>query len=119
VKPGATGLKRLYDAAGFSARGLAACWRSEAAFRQETAAAAVLIPAALYLGAGGLERAVLVASVLLVLVVELVSASVEAVVDRLGDEPHPLAARAKDVGSAAVMLSLSQVGIVWALVLLG
>lgn len=115
---GKTGLRRLVNAAGYSLAGLAAAARHEDAFRQELLLAAVLVPLGLYLGASGLERALLVGSVLLVLIVELVNSAVEATVDRVSLDDHNLAKRAKDLGSAAVMLSLANVGVVWLLVLL-
>jgi diacylglycerol kinase (ATP) len=116
---GKTGLRRLCNALGYSLDGLRAAYRHEAAFRQEVALAAVLIPAGLYLGASNVERALLVASVLIVLVVELLNSAVEAVVDRISLEHHALAKRAKDTGSAAVLMSLLILGGVWGLVLLG
>jgi diacylglycerol kinase (ATP) len=117
-KKGATGLRRLADATRYSLQGLAAAFRHEAAFRQELALAAILLPLALWLGESGAERALLAGSVLLVLVVELLNSAVEAVVDRVSAEHHELAMRAKDLGSAAVMLALVLAGVVWVLVLL-
>ena len=115
---GKTGLRRLINAAGYSLSGLAAAARHEDAFRQELLLAAVLVPLGLWLGASGVERALLVGSVLLVLIVELLNSAVEAAVDRVSLDDHSLAKRAKDIGSAAVMLSLVNVGAVWLLVLL-
>jgi diacylglycerol kinase (ATP) len=115
---GKTGLRRLVNATGYSIAGLAAAARHENAFRQELSLAAVLVPAGIWLGGGGVERALLVGSVLLVLVVELVNSAVEAAVDRVSLDDHNLAKRAKDLGSAAVMLSLLNVWVVWLLVLL-
>lgn len=117
-KKGATGLRRLINATRYSLQGFAAAARHEAAFRQELLLAAVLLPLGLWLGAGGVERALLAGSVLLVLVVELLNSAVEAAVDRISAEHHELAKRAKDLGSAAVMLSLLLAAAVWALVLL-
>lgn len=117
-KKGATGLRRLLNATRYSLAGLAAAIRHEAAFRQELVLAAILVPLGLWLGKNGVERALLVSSVLLVLVVELLNSGVEAVVDRISAEHHELAKRAKDFGSAAVMLALVTVGAVWLLVLL-
>jgi len=114
---GRTGLRRLLDATRYSIAGLAEAARHEAAFRQELLLAAVLVPLGLLLGRTALERALLVGSVLLVLVVELLNSAVEATVDRISLEKHPLAKRAKDLGSAAVMLSLVMLGTVWLLVL--
>ncbi len=117
AKPGRTGLARIVAAAGYSLKGLRAALRHEAAFRQELALALVLLPLALWLGQDGVQRALLAAPVLLVLVVELINSAIEAVVDRLGDEWHELAGRAKDLGSAAVFVSLLLLVLVWGLVL--
>ena len=115
---GATGIRRLINATRYSWQGLAAAARHEAAFRQELLLAVVLLPLGLWLGANGVERALLAGGVLLVLIVELLNSGVEAAVDRISAEHHELAKRAKDYGSAAVMLSLVLTGGVWALVLL-
>src|SRR5262245_46606155 len=115
---GKTGIRRLINATRYSLSGLAAAWRAEDAFRMEVAAAAVAVPLGLYLGASGVERALLVGSVLLVLIVELLNSAIEATVDRVSLDDHNLAKRAKDIGSAAVMLSLVNAGAVWLLVLL-
>jgi diacylglycerol kinase (ATP) len=112
-----TGFTRLLRAFGYSFQGFSFAWREEAAFRQETGLAVVVIPAGLYLGRSGVERALLVSPMLLVLVVEILNSAVEAVVDRSGREHHPLAAMAKDMGSAAVMLSFVLLGTVWLLIL--
>lgn len=114
---GKTGLRRLINAAGYSLEGLRAAARHEDAFRQELALAAVLVPLGLYLGRSGVEKALLVASILLVLVVELLNSAIEATVDRVSLEDHTLAKRAKDIGSAAVMMALLSAAAVWALVL--
>ena len=115
---GKTGLQRLINATGYSLSGLAAAARHEDAFRQELILAAVMVPLGLWLGATGLERALLVGSVLMVLVVELLNSAVEATVDRVSLDDHNLAKRAKDIGSAAVMLALLNVAAVWILILL-
>jgi diacylglycerol kinase (ATP) len=115
---GQTGLRRVISATRNSFEGLAAAMRHEDAFRQELLLAAVLLPLALWVGENGFERALLVASVLSVLVVELLNSAVEATVDRISFENHRLAKRAKDIGSAAVMLSLASAAIVWLLVIL-
>src|SRR5690606_34726960 len=94
-KPGETGLRRVLSATRYSVNGLKACWRCEAAFRAEALASVVLLPAALLLGEGGVEKALLAASWLLVLVIELVNSAIEAVVDRIGDEYHVLSGQAK------------------------
>ncbi|MGH8705115.1 MAG: diacylglycerol kinase [Burkholderiales bacterium] len=114
---GATGLRRLIDATRYSLSGLAAAARHEEAFRQELIVAAILVPLGLWLGANGTERALLAGSVLLVLVVELVNSAVEATVDRVSLDDHDLAKRAKDLGSAAVMLAIVNAAVVWLLVL--
>jgi diacylglycerol kinase (ATP) len=116
---GKSGLRRVLNATRYSLAGLAAAARHEAAFRSELFLAVVLIPCAWFLGANGVQRALLIGSVLLVLIVELVNAALEAAVDRISLDHHELAGRAKDLGSAAVMLSLVNVVVVWALVLLG
>jgi diacylglycerol kinase (ATP) len=114
---GKTGLRRLINAAGYSIAGLAAAARHEDAFRQELILAAVMVPLGLWLGASGVERALLVGSVLLVLVVELLNSAIEATVDRVSLDDHSLAKRAKDIGSAAVMVALVNVVVIWFLVL--
>ena len=117
MKPGNTGLTRIIKAAGYSWAGLVAAFRHEAAFRQELALCLVLIPTGVWLGESGLERALLIGSLLLVLIVELLNSAVEAAIDRFGGEAHELSGRAKDIGSAAVFLSLANVLIIWGLVL--
>jgi diacylglycerol kinase (ATP) len=112
-----TGLTRIIRAFGYSFQGFRHAWREEAAFRQEAILSAVLIPMGVYLGRSGVERALLVCPVLLILVVEILNSAVEAVVDRSGTERHPLAGMAKDMGSAAVMLSFILLGTVWLLIL--
>ena len=102
----------------YSFSGLAAAARHETAFRVELAALALLTPAALWLGRTGVERALLIACLILVLIVELLNSAIEATVDRISLDQHPLAKRAKDIGSAAVMLSLLNAGVVWLLLLL-
>jgi diacylglycerol kinase (ATP) len=114
----ATGLRRILNATRYSLEGLAAAARHEAAFRQELLLAAVFVPLGLWLGANGVERALLAGSVLMVLAVELLNSAVEAVVDRASPEKHELAKRAKDYGSAAVMVALAVAGLVWLVLLL-
>lgn len=116
---GKTGLRRLWNAIRYSLAGFKAAYRYEDAFRQETLLAAALIPLALFLPAGAVGKALMIASVLLVLLVELLNSAVEATVDRISLEDHQLAKRAKDIGSAAVLLSLVNLAVVWALVLFG
>ena len=112
-----TGITRLLRAFGYSFQGVRYAWREEAAFRQEVGLSLLVIPAGLYLGRSGVERALLVSPMLLILVVEILNSAVEAVVDRSGTERHPLAGMAKDMGSAAVMLSFVLLGTVWLLIL--
>jgi diacylglycerol kinase (ATP) len=113
----AKGLQRIVNAFGFSMKGFRACFENEAAFRQEISVILPLIPVGLWLGGNGAERALLVGSLLLVPIVELLNSAIEANVDRVGLERHELAARAKDVASAAVFLSIVFAGVTWALVL--
>lgn len=115
VKP--LGISRIFRAVGISMRGLAGAFREEAAFRQELALAAVVIPLGLWLGRNGVERALLIAPMFLVLVVELVNSAIEATIDRIGLERHKLSGLAKDLGSAAVLISLLLLAVVWLLVL--
>jgi diacylglycerol kinase (ATP) len=114
---GKTGMQRLWNAFGYSLHGFNSAFRHEDAFRQEVLLAAVLIPVALLLDASGTGKAMMIGSVLLVLIVELLNSAIEAAVDRISLEHHQLAKRAKDLGSAAVFLSLVNVAIVWALVI--
>jgi diacylglycerol kinase (ATP) len=118
AQKGATGLRRILNATRYSLAGIAAAARHEAAFRQELLLAVVLAPLGLWLGANGVERALLAGSVLMVLAVELLNSAVEAVVDRASPEQHELAKRAKDYGSAAVMVALAVAGLVWLVLLL-
>ena len=116
---GKTGVRRVTNAFHYSMAGLRAAFSYEDAFRQEAWLAVVMIPAALLLPVGGLSRALMIASVLLVLIVELLNSAIEAVVDRVSLDHHHLSKRAKDIGSAAVFLALLNVLVVWACVLLG
>ena len=115
---GKTGLRRILNAVGYSWAGLAAAFKHENAFQQEVFLALVLVPLALFLGDSGIERALMIGAVLLVLIVELLNSAIEAAVDRISLEHHQLIKRAKDMGSAAVMIALMNVVAVWALVLL-
>lgn len=117
AKPGYTGIKRIIAAAGFSILGLRAAWKHESAFRQELMLAVILLPLAFWLGQTAVERAVLIITLFIVVITEVLNSSIEAVVDRISDEQHKLAGRAKDMGSAAVFLSLLLVGVVWGLLL--
>ncbi len=107
-----TGLNRVWHAAGYSLEGLRAGW-GEAAFRQEALASAVLLPLSFWLGRTWVETALLAGSVVIVLVVELLNTGIEAAIDRIGPEWHDLSKRAKDMGSAAVLLSLLLAGGIW------
>ena len=115
-KPGNTGLRRIINATFFSFAGLAAAWRNESAFRQELLLCVVLVPAGFWLGRTAVERALLVGSCLLVLIVELLNSGLESVVDRIGSERHALSGRAKDLGSAAVFVALMLTLVVWGLI---
>ena len=115
---GETGFKRLLSATRNSLAGFREALRCEDAFRQELILAVVVTPLALWIGKTGIERALLIGSVLLVLVVELLNSAVEATVDRISFENHRLAKRAKDIGSAAVMLTLANAAVIWLLVVI-
>ena len=115
---GKTGLQRVWNALHYSLAGLHAAYTCEDAFRQEVLLALLLIPASFFLPVTGIGRALMIASVLLVLIVELINSAVEAVVDRVSLDRHHLSKRAKDVGSAAVLLALVNVAVVWGCVLL-
>lgn len=116
--PGKTsGLTRIIRATGYSYAGLRAAFRHEAAFRQELGFAVVLAPLAFFVGRDALEISLLLSTLALVLIVELLNSAIETLVDRVGPEYHDLSGRAKDMGSAAVMLSLGLVLVVWGLVL--
>lgn len=110
---GRQGLQRVVNAARYSWQGLRQAWRHESAFQQEVVIAAVLLPAAVFLGASWVERILLIGTVVAVLVVELLNSAIEAAVDRTSLEMHPLAGRAKDMGSAAVLLSLLLCAVTW------
>ena len=116
MKPGDTGIVRVIRAFGYSIRGIAATLRHEAAFRQEVGLTIALMPAAFWLGRAPIEVALLVGVCLIMLIVELLNSAVEAAIDRHGDEHHRLSGAAKDLGSAAVFVSLTLVLLVWAAV---
>lgn len=116
---GKSGLRRIVDASGYSLDGLRAAFRHEAAFRQEVLLAAVLIPIALAWGKTGADKALLAGSVMLVLIAELLNSAIETLTDRVSLEIHPLAKRTKDMGSAAVLLSLVVMILTWGLVFWG
>lgn len=111
-------MRRIINAFWYSLSGLRFAWREEAAFRQEVALAIVLLPLGWWLAENGVQLALLWLSVLLVLIVELLNSAVEAAIDRIGEEIHPLSKKAKDVGSAAVLVALVACALVWGAVLL-
>ncbi|MCB1531105.1 MAG: diacylglycerol kinase [Rhodospirillales bacterium] len=111
------GVTRLAKALTHSINGFKACFRTEEAFRQEVALAALLLPAGLWLGENGLEKSLLAGSVFIVLIVEMLNTAVERAIDRISLDHHPLSGEAKDMGSSAVLLSLILMGAVWTLVL--
>jgi len=110
------GIERIYNAALYSLAGIRATFQTEAAFRQELMLCLVLVPLAFWVGTTAVERALLIASCLIVLITELLNSAIEAVVDRIGAERNELSGKAKDIGSAAVFISLWSAGIVWALI---
>jgi len=114
-KTGVTGLKRIINAFGYSIKGLRAAFKHESAFRQETALLVILVPIAILLGQNVVDYSILIGSLMLVLIVELLNSAVETVVDRVGEEHHELAGRAKDIGSAAVFVSLINVVVIWSM----
>ena len=113
----ASGLRRLVNALSYSLSGLLLAWQDEAAFRQEVILAIVLVPVAFMVQVDMTQRVLLVASVMLVLVVEMINSAIEATVDRVSLDIHPLAKRAKDMGSAAVLLALTNAILIWAMIL--
>jgi diacylglycerol kinase (ATP) len=113
AQKGRTGFSRIFHATGYSMAGLRAGW-GETAFRQEALAAIVLLPLAFWLGRGWVETALLAGSVVFVMIVELLNTGIETAIDRVGPEWHDLSKRAKDMGSAAVLLSLLLWGGIWA-----
>src|SRR5215813_744212 len=115
---GQSGIRRLVNAFFYSLSGLAIAFRHESAFRQEIALAVVLIPVACVLPVSAVERVLLIASVLLVLIVELLNSSVEAAIDRIGFDTHRLSKRAKDLGSAAVLVALAGLAATWGMLAL-
>lgn len=119
AKPGKIGLIRVMHAMRYSVQGIKAEWQHEAAFRQEVWLFLVALPLALWLGDTALEKALMIFVVGLVLVVETINSSIEAIVDRISDEKHELSGRAKDLGSAAVMLTLGLAAVVWLFLLFG
>ncbi|HHF3130477.1 TPA: diacylglycerol kinase [Vibrio diabolicus] len=116
-KPGNTGLKRIVKATGYSIQGLKAAFKHEAAIRQELALLSIAVILAWLVDVGMVERILMIGVVVLVLIVELVNSAIEAVVDRIGIERHELSGRAKDIGSAAVMVALVFAGFTWLYIL--
>jgi diacylglycerol kinase (ATP) len=114
---GKTGIKRLANAFTYSVAGTLAAFKHEDAFRQEVILSIILIPLAIYLGQTAIEQALMIASILLIIIVELLNSSVEATVDRISVKRHKLSKRAKDIGSAAVFFSLVNAAVIWFLVL--
>ena len=114
---GKFGIARIWNAFLYSLQGISAAFKHETAFRLEVLIAVILIPTALLLPANGTGKALMTASVLLVLIVELINSAIEAVVDRISPEHHPLAKRAEDFRSAAVFLNLINVPLIWTLVM--
>lgn len=117
MKPGETGLRRVISATKYSYKGLKFAWKHEAAFRQELILGLILLPLGFWLGDSAVEKALLIGVCLITLIVELLNTGIEAVVDRVGNEYHKLAGSAKDLGSAAVLLSLLMTVITWGLIL--
>ncbi len=115
--PRRSGIRRIAYAAVYSLKGFRGAWASESAFRQEAVLAAVLIPSAFWLGQTALEQILLIVCVALVLIVELLNSAIETTIDRIGTELHPLSGRAKDMGSAAVLVSLLLTLFVWVTIL--
>lgn len=113
----ATGLRRLINALSYSLSGLRLAWKDEAAFRQEVILAIILVPVAFMMPVDEIQRVLLVGSVMLVLVVEMINSAIEAVVDRVSLDIHPLAKKAKDMGSAAVLLALANAILIWIMIL--
>lgn len=118
AKPGKTGIERIIDAWGYSQQGLRATWKHEAAFRQEGYATLILTPCAFWLGDTFSQVALLLTTLYGILIAELINSAIESVVDRIGDEHHKLAGRAKDQGSAVVLVAIATTTIVWLLVAL-
>jgi len=112
-----TGLKRIYHAFFYSMAGLRSAWKNEAAFRQESVIAILLIPISFWLGKNSTQVALLILSIFIVLIVELLNSAIEATIDRISDEHHVLSKQAKDIASAAVLLSLFIFAVIWGLII--
>lgn len=117
MKPGRTGISRLFYATGYSIKGFQAAWQNEAAFRQEVIASLILITLTFFLPVTKIEQLLMIGSLVLVVLVELLNSAVEAVVDRVGSEWHELSGRAKDIGSAAVLVALVFATFIWIFIL--
>jgi diacylglycerol kinase (ATP) len=118
MKNEATGLRRIFCALRFSLQGLKSCYQSETAFKQEVWASIFLLPLSFWVTSDSIERALLITPIIIVLAVEIMNTAIESVVDRIGSEYHELSAKAKDLGSAAVLMSLLLVIITWSIILL-
>lgn len=116
-KPGNKGLTRVIKAFGFSVKGFRATWKHEEAFRQEVLLALILLPLSFYVAVNASQLAILLLTLFIVLITEILNSAVEAVVDRVSDEHHKLAGRAKDMGSAAVFLSLTMTAVIWGVII--
>ncbi|SMY36526.1 Diacylglycerol kinase [Photobacterium malacitanum] len=117
MKPGATGLKRIINATGYSVQGLKAAWLNEAAFRQESILLVIMTIVSFFMPVTKVERLMMISSLFIVVIAELINSAIEAVVDRIGPEHHQLSGRAKDIGSAAVFVALVLVVITWGSIL--
>ncbi|MCP4954722.1 diacylglycerol kinase [Photobacterium aquimaris] len=117
MKPGATGLKRIINATGYSIQGLKAAWINEAAFRQESILLVIMTIVSFFMPVTKVERLMMISSLFIVVIAELINSAIEAVVDRIGPEHHELSGRAKDIGSAAVFVALALVVITWGSIL--
>ena len=117
MKSGETGLRRITSAAKYSAQGIRFAWKHESAFRQEIFLSIFMIPAGFWLGGNAVEKSLLIGTCFIVLIVELLNSGIEAIVDRVGSEYHELAGRAKDLGSAAVLITLLMTLTVWGLII--
>ena len=116
-KPGNKGLTRVIKAFGFSVKGFRATWKHEEAFRQEVILAVILLPLSFFVAINATQLAILLLTLFIVLITEILNSAVEAVVDRVSDEHHKLAGRAKDMGSAAVLLSLTMTAVIWGVII--
>lgn len=117
MKPGKTGIVRIFDAAGYSMKGIKYSWKNESAFRQELILASIMLPAAFFIGQTSVEIALMLFSIFVVIIVELLNTGLEAIVDKTSPEMNPLAGAAKDCGSAAVFFALLNVVVIWGLII--